>query len=298
MKKNIILILLSLFIGCQDSIDINEPNQKVSLEKLSNFPVADNITIEDSEYNVYLLADNLTSPEGVIYHPRSQGLLVGQSTIGNVVNLDRKDNISEFVNLNLITPPTITLVDLLSDPHRGIFITELRRGIIYLTDKKGNYTEFASGRIYPQFMELDHKKNLFVNESRGNCITKIDANQNKMKIVDFDDEGFMIPGGIVFDKNEKLYVLITSTKEILMYDIKNSSNFPLSYSDGSLIAKLPAESNDPLDITIGFGGDLFLVDANNVWKIKITGEEDQIRIRINRTIQHNYFYLKWESNDN
>ena len=199
-------------------------------------------------------------PEGVAYQSKSKELLVGQSTIGNIISVDRNGVNSEFAVIPHVQPPTTALIDLLYDKKRGVFVTSLRHGKIVLIDKSGNQTDFATGLNYPLFMELGRKNNLYVSELFGNCITMIDKSQNKTKVVINDQVDNWAPRGIVFGKKDKLYVLSGSPRnDIRMYDIKKNTVFPLNYSDGKLRATL-SDAHFPQDLTLGLKKDLFVVD--------------------------------------
>lgn len=269
MKKLTILLLFLLIMSCQNSLDVNEPDSttKNSVNTFSKFQLSNDLTLNEDGFNEYLLAENLVNPEGIIFHPQSNGILVTQSTVGNIMEITRKGESSEFSSIPDVYPPEVALIDLLFDPTRGVFVTSLRHGNIYLIDKSNNLTNFASELFYPLFMEIDREHNLYVSELYGNCITRIDPLQNKTNII----EGVWRPRGIVFDNKEKLYVLTNwDTKEIRMFDIKNSSDFPINFSDGELITTLSGSDN-PQDIVLGFNGDLFVVDNTTIWRITLDG---------------------------
>lgn len=274
MKILTVLIVVQFVFSCQKSSeDITGPvsQSDLSLEKHSEYPISSDLTLYEPDFKEYLLADNLSNPEGVVVHDKSKGILVGQSVLGNIISVDHEGVHSEFASIPHDNPPYTALIDLLYDKKMGVFVTSLRHGKIVRIDESGNQTDYATGLNYPLFMESDHKRNLYVSELFGDCITRIDPLQNKTKIIINNEIDPWIPRGIVFGKKDKLYVLAASPrKETWMYNNKKNSVFPMNFSDGELIATL-SDSNNPQDITIGDKGDLFVVGESNIWRVKLDG---------------------------
>jgi len=270
MKTFIIFLTLLFILGCQKSFDLNEPKSEsnYSTDQLSKFPITNDIAVSP-DFNAYLIAENLTTPEGAVFHPKTKELLVTQSSVGNIITINRLGDIGEFCEVPCDNSPA--LIDLLFDLGRGIFVTSLRDGKIFLINKFGDITEFASELNLPLFMEMDDIHNLYVSELYGNCITRIDLFKNKTQIINFNGYNTnWSPRGIVFDDEENMYVLSGRTNEIMLIEINNSSDFPIYANENNVILRLDI-ANSPQDIAIGFDGDLFVVDNSVIWRIGLDG---------------------------
>lgn len=270
MKKAFYFLLVLSVISCQQSSKniVSSLEQKSSNSLFKN-TFTNDLEIHESGYSAYLLFDNLTSPEGITFLPKTKEVLVGQSAISNILAFNNQGNVRQFAQIPYDRP---CIVDLLNDPIRGIFVVSLYDGKIFLVDHQGNISEFAEGLNYPVFIEMDSKHNLYVSELFGRQITKIDLFGNKTIVVDFKENWDWLPRGLVFDKNEELYVLSDQgVHEIRKFNIHSATNLPLKLSNGKLVASIH-EIPYPKDMTFGFDGDLFVLGSNELFRVKLNGQ--------------------------
>jgi DNA-binding beta-propeller fold protein YncE len=270
MKKLFFLLLVVSFISCQQSSkSIITSNQKDVPNSLAKNTIAADLEMHESGYTPYLLFDNLTSPEGITVFPKTREVLVGQSRISDIVAFKNQGDVRQFAEIPF---DRVGLVDLLYDPLRGVFVTSIFDCKVSLINKNGAVTEFSADLNYPLFMEMDSKHNLYVSEFYGSQIAKFDLFGNKTIVIDFKENLDWRPRGIVFDRDENLYVLSCwKQKEIRKFDLHNASSFPIPLSNGELIASLE-DIYSPQDITFGFGGDLFVLDSNELFRVKLNGQ--------------------------
>ncbi len=273
MKTLVFIFCLFLLLCCQKSITLNEP-QTTSDSPNNNvlkYSISDDLTVNpEFDVNVYLLAEGLSDPEGAVFYPPSKGLLVNESLESKIVDLNRHGMISDFASIQFSNP---CLVDLLYAPNKGVFVTSLFDGKIFNINKRGIVEEYVNGLSMPLFMELDNKKNIYVSELTNNSIIKIDESKNISMVVDFADYHYRYsPRGIAFDHKDNLFVLSGRENEIMCFDIENKTEFPIIASASNVVAKLN-EANNAQDLTIGLGGNIFVIDYYNIWMVEMNGTQ-------------------------
>ncbi len=117
------------------------------------------------------------------------------------------------------------LIDVVTDKNRGLFVSDIDEGKIYLVKIDGSYSTFASGFNQPTCMALNKQSELFVTElllSIGEKVTKIAKDGTKTTVIVYDDDLDINPNGIEFDKHGNLYVVEGWTGEIKKFNLNNT----------------------------------------------------------------------------
>ena len=253
------ILLLALW-GCNRApVEPQNPANKL----LKGNPPA-GFSINETGFEAAVIAENLTGPEG--FGQLGKGLFyVNESTKSNVLKITPAGVKTIFAQIPYTQPPS--LVDILLDYNRGLFVTQLRDGKIFKVSFDGSVTEFVSGLNYPMFLEKDSHDNIYVSELYDWKITKIDPGGNETTVVQMNYN--TRPRGIVFGEEGILYVLSDFSRQIWKFNLNNAVNFPLTLADGVVVGTIPAGEYTQ-DLTIGFDGDLFAVTDYNIYRINTT----------------------------
>ena len=251
--KIVPILICVFFISCSKELPI-EPN----------FETTDNV-LQKHSTTVKLFVDGLVTPEGMDF--AGSKLFVVESIPSRLLKIENDGNISTFVDFQ-----AGRLIDVLTDRRRGLFVSDIDEGKIYLVNFNGQVSTFASGLSGPTRMALNSKGELFVTELLGRVgekVSKISENGTKTTVIVYDDTKNISPNGIDFDRAGNLYV-VEGRGEIRKFELDESTSLPI---DASTVAPFVTGLSPfrLLGLAIDKKGNLWTLSDTELFRISPNG---------------------------
>lgn len=180
-----------------------------------------------------------------------------------VVKIDATTQVSTIVKEMDAMGGSSPINHLELDVNNNIFIAN---GSTYLRKIASNGTETNYATIpYSYGIDIDKVGNLYVSESNKKTINKVTAANTFRTIGTYT----VIPEGMVLDKTETfLYVCFSGEAAIKKIKV----------SDGSIVKTYTGSFNTPTDVTLGLDGNIYAVDLDGFYLMKIDTSTDVVSI--------------------
>ena len=290
MRRTLEGSLLSLAVlgavtttACSDSLS---PGSKQKLAPASETNVSVSVTsslvLNETGYSVRVMAEDLDLPQGTVELGNGEMFVnVGGQ---NIVRVLPNGSHKTFATLPVPSGANSSVVvDLLFDPGRGLFASVLATPItlaspVWRVGLNGHVTQFAAVPGAQSFLALDGVGRVYVTQAIAG-VMRVEQNGSLTSLVTADPMTTRLRG-IALDAGGRLYVLSTGESppktRIRRFDLTAAPSFPVPLANGVLVtdalpvtpATLPVE--DLLFWPRG-GGDLFTVDAGNVYRVTLDG---------------------------
>ncbi len=258
----VVSIVCAAFMGCdkETPFDTSNVSTRQTISKQSSIPAS--ITILEPGYDAEVFASGINTPEGMNF--RGSGVLyVVDSDGSKLLKILPNAKVSTFVDFQ-----AGRLIDVLNDPGRGMFVSDLDRGEIYFVTFSGNVSTFTSGLQFPAFMTLNSKGELFASELGngpvGDRVSKFSSNATRTTVITYDNAVNENPEGLTFDNQGNLYVTELFTGNIRKFEIDETTSLPI---DATTIPPFVVGLNGPIDLAFDKAGDLYVVGSNEVYRI-------------------------------
>ena len=150
---------------------------------------------------------------------------------------------------------------------------------IWQVGLNGDATEIAAVAGFPTFLALDAAGRVHVAQAGGDVV-RVEFDGSMTTVVDANPPNTRLRG-ITFDDQGRLYVLSSGETpfktRVRRFDLATAASWPVPLADGELVTDAlptPPATHPIEDLTFWprqGGGDLFTVDAGNVYRVKLDG---------------------------
>jgi hypothetical protein len=253
-------IILILFVSCDSELPLESGVDKEA-EDLSSMNLFKQGT------NPVLFVDGLVTPEGMDFLGANLFIVESFPIPRRLLKIKSNGDIStlvEFINAG-------RLIDVVTDPDRGLFVSDLDQDKIYLVEFNGIYSTFVSGLNGPTRMALNSQGELFVTELggwAGEQVSKISEDGTRTTVIVYDDGANIDPNGLDFDKRDNLYVVEGRTGLIRKFTINNSTPLPI---DASTVVPFVSGLTAYGALNIDKKGNLWTMSYNELFRISPNG---------------------------
>lgn len=233
-----------------------------------------------------VVAEGLAFPQGavqlghgVLFVTASDGLPVALSQVREIIRVLPSGEKNTFA----VLPPTGTVVDLVFDPVRGLFASTIPgtgdpQPTIWNVRPSGEVTQYAAVAQAPTFLAFDPEGRLVVNQAVGDVV-RIEADRSLTTLVDANPANTRLRG-IAFDATGRLYVLANESPlgktTVRRFDLAAAASLPVMLENGIIVTDAlpfppPIRPVQDLQFWPRAGGDLFTVDAEQIYRIRSDG---------------------------
>ena len=243
-------------------------------------------TLHEPGFQANVAATGLSNAQGVVRLGR--GMLLATEWFGpdfmetapRVSRVLPTGQIAAFADIPGSFPPRLSIVDLVHAPAQGFFTSLIFLGKIFRVTADGAVEEYVTIPAAPTFLAFDSHGRLHVNQILGDVI-RVESDRTLTTVVDANPATTRLRG-ITFDAAGDLHVVVEEDRTtiprttIRRFDVDAASSLPIPLAMGTLITDaLPVSPpNEPLQDLVLWpagGGDLFTVDAQNVYRVRADG---------------------------